>query len=621
MQEPKVQRQVGVKEDEDEETIQTKPVASNITPLVQRQADSEDEEEELQRKRLAPDETIQRRVDEEETIQKKGETSRNFSTVTKGVESSIESLKGNSGLPLPENVRSYMEPRFGHDFSRVRIHIDRQANQTTKNLQASAFTLRNHIVFGLGKFVPTTFDGRSLLAHELVHTLQQVRGDSIIQRSFNDPEFPRDTSFKTIPSVISPRAESGLKKLMDMKPQEIKVALNRINDTVFLGELSQAVPYLKVSSALERLRLRNISASVCRRRNELGDSLVCMKSSEFKAPETPTDDDFKPGTEEQKEIDKAVEQAALTDEERKLLDSEFINEVESTENSKEFKKVVKKGIGNLKGEDRTRHVKAIMEFELAEKDLTIEKWFAGLRPDTTFLGRVIKPSTARVNGEKSKVSGVHKELAVKLAQAEERIISDFGCTSPKECGDAIGIKRIGGVRLPKIADRGSLPSLHVYGLAIDINGKENPRFSGEFNNDVVGRATKLVQGQTLSLIQRDNNKRSAEDMFNLLDKASNALKDYFVLTETANMEKLNDFVSKNGEGKSVDDVRKRIEKDKEITAKSKVLGGVVAGKRNIFNLPKDFVLAMVESGLKWGGNLKNPDVHHFDYRKGTISRR
>ncbi len=159
MPEPKVQRQVGVQEDEDEEIIQTKPITSKITPLVQRQISEEDEDEE----------------DEEEIIQKKGAASRNFSTVTKDAESSIESLKENSGMPLPEKIRSYMEPRFGQDFSRVRIHTDTKAAASVQSVNASAFTLGHDVVFGAGQYAPEATEGRKLLAHELTHVIQQGR--------------------------------------------------------------------------------------------------------------------------------------------------------------------------------------------------------------------------------------------------------------------------------------------------------------------------------------------------------------------------------------------------------------------------------------------------------------
>jgi len=77
------------------------------------------------------------------------------------------------GEPLPKAVRSYFEPRFGHDFSQVRVHADRAAAHAAQGLQARAYTIGRNIVFGLGEYTPTSANGRQLLAHELAHVVQQ----------------------------------------------------------------------------------------------------------------------------------------------------------------------------------------------------------------------------------------------------------------------------------------------------------------------------------------------------------------------------------------------------------------------------------------------------------------
>jgi hypothetical protein len=70
-----------------------------------------------------------------------------------------------------------MEPRFGHDFSNVRIHADREAENRAASLGSRAFTLGNHISFGANEFVPHTRSGRTLIAHELAHVLQNRSGN------------------------------------------------------------------------------------------------------------------------------------------------------------------------------------------------------------------------------------------------------------------------------------------------------------------------------------------------------------------------------------------------------------------------------------------------------------
>jgi hypothetical protein len=77
------------------------------------------------------------------------------------------------GQPLPAAVRAFMEPRFGHDFSRVRLHRGPRAAASAHALRAAAFTSVSNIVFGRGRFAPQTKAGKRLLAHELTHVIQQ----------------------------------------------------------------------------------------------------------------------------------------------------------------------------------------------------------------------------------------------------------------------------------------------------------------------------------------------------------------------------------------------------------------------------------------------------------------
>ena len=78
-----------------------------------------------------------------------------------------------SGRALEPQTRAFFEPRFGHDFSEVRVHTDAAAGRTADALQADAYTLGDHIVFAPGQYRPTQGQGGRLLAHELTHVLQQ----------------------------------------------------------------------------------------------------------------------------------------------------------------------------------------------------------------------------------------------------------------------------------------------------------------------------------------------------------------------------------------------------------------------------------------------------------------
>lgn len=83
------------------------------------------------------------------------------------------------GQPLDMMTRAFMEPRFGHDFGRVQVHINSHASASARALNAHAYTVKNHIVFGANQYQPSTNAGRQLLAHELTHVVQQQAGDRL----------------------------------------------------------------------------------------------------------------------------------------------------------------------------------------------------------------------------------------------------------------------------------------------------------------------------------------------------------------------------------------------------------------------------------------------------------
>lgn len=198
--------------------LQTRPLASTIMPLVQRQSEPEEEEElepiptgdadvsgelhesiptadadalgELHESvpptisiptldkdeqgandegTYAEQETGQE--EEEELLQPK--TSGGAKpTIEPGIAQNINSLKG-SGQPLPASERAFFEPRFGIDFSKVRVHSNSRAATSANSINARAFTLGRDLVFAAGQYAPGTSSSRRLMAHELTHVIQQ----------------------------------------------------------------------------------------------------------------------------------------------------------------------------------------------------------------------------------------------------------------------------------------------------------------------------------------------------------------------------------------------------------------------------------------------------------------
>ncbi|GAC1614691.1 MAG: hypothetical protein NVS4B11_00450 [Ktedonobacteraceae bacterium] len=82
------------------------------------------------------------------------------------------------GQPLDASTRAFMEPRFGHDFSKVRVHTDARAIESAHSVNALAYTVGKNIVFGSGQYTSETDAGKRLLAHELTHVVQQRHASS-----------------------------------------------------------------------------------------------------------------------------------------------------------------------------------------------------------------------------------------------------------------------------------------------------------------------------------------------------------------------------------------------------------------------------------------------------------
>ena len=123
-------------------------------------------EEEVQSK----EEELQAKEDEE--VQTKLQPSAPSAPSKPSINDQLSSSKG-SGSPLSGGVKQEMESGFGADFSGVKIHTDDRAASMSKEIGAQAFTNKGDVYFNQGKFNPATQQGKTLLAHELTHTIQQ----------------------------------------------------------------------------------------------------------------------------------------------------------------------------------------------------------------------------------------------------------------------------------------------------------------------------------------------------------------------------------------------------------------------------------------------------------------
>ena len=102
------------------------------------------------------------------------------------VPASVDYALAGPGSPLEPAFRQDMEGRFGHDFSRVRVHTDSKAATSAQAVNALAYTWGQDIAFKAGQYQPETNTGRRLLAHELTHVIQQKSSSQpIVQRKID----------------------------------------------------------------------------------------------------------------------------------------------------------------------------------------------------------------------------------------------------------------------------------------------------------------------------------------------------------------------------------------------------------------------------------------------------
>jgi Domain of unknown function (DUF4157) len=85
----------------------------------------------------------------------------------------VHEALGTAGQPLDTATRTFIEPRLGLDLSPVRVHTGTRAEESARAVNALAYTVGQHVVFGSGQYAPGTAQGRRLLTHELMHTVQQ----------------------------------------------------------------------------------------------------------------------------------------------------------------------------------------------------------------------------------------------------------------------------------------------------------------------------------------------------------------------------------------------------------------------------------------------------------------
>ena len=137
------------------------------------------------------------------------------------------------GRPLDAETRAFFEPRFGYDFSKVRIYPDERAGDFARSMGALAYTTGANIAFDSGRYQPNTGEGSRLLAHELTHVVQQGQASAVsggeamkISAGRAAPSIQRDTPAgqTDVNQIVGPL--SITKRFEDLASrQEVKEAL------------------------------------------------------------------------------------------------------------------------------------------------------------------------------------------------------------------------------------------------------------------------------------------------------------------------------------------------------------------------------------------------------------
>jgi hypothetical protein len=271
---------------------------------------------------------------------------------------------------------------------------------------------------------------------------------------------------------------------------------------------------------------------------------------------------------------------------------------------------------------------------------TAEAWFAGIVPDATFLGVPIRKSGGTV-------SGVHRELLAVLQAAEATLTGRYPGKSPRQLATLLGVYDIAGLRPPKNATGGSRPSMHCYGMAVDINYLGNP-FLGQgrrprkgdkeakanAQTEMIKRATLLMGGSAFDIgaspkglgkggladndVGRAIRAERAGQLWEQFHSASEAVRAYLSLSDGD----LAARVAVAGQGHDLAWWSQQLAADKALIGHGEFTSHADPSKAGFMDLSKELVEVLVNAGLSWGGcYATGKDLMHFDLRTGTITGR
>ena len=160
-----------------------------------------------------------------------------------------------SSRPLDSSLRSFFEPQFGHDFSKVRVHSNLDAEQSARDVNAHAYTTGNDIVFAKDQYAPETSEGRQLIAHELSHVVQQSRHGTQpghVLRKPAEPRYPSEGEQKEIEKLL--KREYKQARVVTSATGTTTVTMGRMLKTDEIKQLAVSLekPFVDALNLLDR---------------------------------------------------------------------------------------------------------------------------------------------------------------------------------------------------------------------------------------------------------------------------------------------------------------------------------------------------------------------------------
>jgi hypothetical protein len=591
-----------------------------------------------------------RKLDEQHS----GELSALLQNPSRGKEIDPESLSTPSLPRVPQNQE-------------VRLHTGPQAASFAASLRTPAFTVGTDIFFGRGGNALRTTSGNHIFRHELAHAMQSIahptQGLPIIQR-FGEVEYAQ----------IDNGTDLYVHNLLAMETDEAIYIINELVDNTQVHRILAAIDRYRIPEDKDR---EAVIFKVLVVRNALLKRLDVIEDTPFDQPipssniahdtQSALPQNTELSASDRKHVQAAIEQVSLTPTERALLHGGFAQDIDaavgqegSTKNKEKAlqdsfevwqKKLVRdprekaqspiSKIEKAKGDQKTALIeefgdldtlkekskevhretslalyymtKAVIEQELAIHQETPQSWFSGIVPNARFLGLPIQKS------DDSVAPGVHRVFLDRLQEAERILMKNAGLSSPEEAADFYGIVKITGLRQPKLSNSGEVPSLHAYGLAVDINGKNNPYIQEAHEDVIIQHATQLILGTEIKL-RKSKKDLSVKQVFDEMVVVNGALHKYFALKDDP--EAFAKAVADNGAGRSHEDWTKLFEEDLKLSdpdrSKNSDIKNVREPGGTLINFQLQFIEAMIAADISWGGMMHSPDTMHFDYRKSKL---